>query len=309
MRTAFEAVAPMSVSRSGARRSGSVPALRSLILIVAMGCGWLVSGAETPPSGAARDAVWQVFAIRYATLPGFPVRALVARADSTRTLDIAMMFWLLQGPERRRVLVDAGFYRQKFIDAWKPADFVRPSEALRRFGVSPDSITDVIVSHVHWDHLDGADLFPNARIWIQREEYERHVREDGTRADRAIDSLDAAMLAGLRKAGRVELVEGDGVAIMPGVTAYTGGRHTFASQYVGVRAARGTIVIASDNAYLYENLDRRLPIAQTLDAGSNLAAQDRMGRIASARRLIVPGHDPAVFRRFREVGPGVVRVE
>ena len=288
-------------------RLGPAPALRSVVLTVALSCGWLLAGPES--SGAARDPVWQVFAVRYATLPGFPVRALVAGADSTRKLDIAMTFWLIRGPESRRVLVDAGFYRQKFVISWKPADFVRPSEALRRIEVPPESVTDVIVSHVHWDHLDGADLFPNARVWIQREEYEHHVRENGARADGAIDSLDALMLAGLRKAGRVTLVEGDGQEIMPGITAYTGGRHTFASQYVGVRTAGGTVVIASDNAYLYENLERHLPIAQTLDARANLAAQDRMGRIASARRLIVPGHDPAVFRRFRGVGTGVVRVE
>jgi glyoxylase-like metal-dependent hydrolase (beta-lactamase superfamily II) len=267
----------------------------------------LLAGAVA--ASAPREPAWQVHAIRYATIPAFPVRALVAGADSTRRLDIAMMFWLLQGPQGRRVLVDAGFYRQKFLDAWKPADFVRPSEALRRFGVAPDSVSDVIVTHVHWDHLDGADLFPNARIWIQREEYEYYVGVQGTPAHAAIDSLDAAMLAGLERAGRVRLVEGDGQEILPGITAYTGGKHTFASQYVGVRTAKGTAVIASDNAYLYENLERRLPIAQTLDSTSNLAAQDRMKRLASAPRLVVPGHDPAVFQRFKRVGPGVARIE
>jgi glyoxylase-like metal-dependent hydrolase (beta-lactamase superfamily II) len=265
--------------------------------------------ASSGAPGAAQAPAWRVHAIRYATIPAFPVRALVAGADSTRTLDIAMMFWLLEGPERRRVLVDAGFYRQKFLDSWKPADFARPSEALARFGVPPDSVTDVIVTHVHWDHLDGADLFPNARVWIQREEYEHYVGADGVPADAAIDSLDAAMLAGLMKAGRVKLVEGDGEEIMPGITAYTGGRHTFASQYVGVRLAKGTAVIASDNVYLYENLERHAPIAQTLDPAANLAAQDRMRRVASAERLIVPGHDAQVFRRFRGAGPGVARIE
>jgi glyoxylase-like metal-dependent hydrolase (beta-lactamase superfamily II) len=220
-----------------------------------------------------------------------------------------MMFWLLEGPGGRRVLVDAGFYRQKFIDSWKPADFLRPSDALRRMGVPPDSVTDVIVTHVHWDHLDGADLFPNARIWIQREEYEYYVGAGGAPAHAAIDSLDAAMLAGLMKAGRVKLVEGDGREILPGINAYTGGKHTFASQYVSVRLAKGTAVIASDNLYLYENLERRAAIAQTLDAASNLAAQDRMKNLASAPRLIVPGHDPAVFQRFRSSGPGVARIE
>jgi glyoxylase-like metal-dependent hydrolase (beta-lactamase superfamily II) len=114
------------------------------------------------------------------------------------------------------------------------------------------------------------------------------------------------MFARLRDAGRVKLVEGDGQEILPGITVYTGGKHTYASQYVGVRTAKGTVVVASDNAYLYENLERRRPIAQTLDSTSNLAAQDRMKRMA---KVIVPGHDPAVFQRFRTVAPGVVRVQ
>jgi len=262
--------------------------------------GWLAASA------APRAPSWQVYAIRYAAVPAFPVRYLVTGADTTRTVDIAIMVWLLQGTNGSHVLVDAGFYRQKFIDDWKPANFVTPAEAVRRFGIAPDSISDIIVSHVHWDHMDGIDLFPRARIWIQREEYEYYVGPGGAPLHEAIDTLDAAMFARLRDAGRVKLVEGDGQEILPGITVYTGGKHTYASQYVGVRTAKGTVVVASDNAYLYENLERRRPIAQTLDSTSNLAAQDRMKRMA---KVIVPGHDPAVFQRFRTVAPGVVRVQ
>ena len=262
-----------------------------------------------PASGApARAPAWKVFAVRYATVPKFPVHELVAGADTTRTQDIAMMFWVLEGPDRRRVLVDAGFYRQKFLDDWKPADYRRPSEALRELGIAADSVTDVIISHIHWDHLDGADLFPNARIWIQREEYTHYVGDDGAALDAAIDSVDAAMLAQLNRAGRVQLVNGDAREILPGIIAYTGGKHTFASQYVGVQTAKGTVVVASDNCYLYENLDKHRAIAQTLDAKSNLAAQDRMRRLASKPQWIVPGHDPAVFNRFPNVGVGVVAI-
>ena len=277
------------------------------LLLALLGALWVALAPQSPE--ARSEPAWQVYAIRYATIPGFPVHELVAGADTLRTLDIAMMFWLLQGPDRRCVLVDAGFYRQKFLDSWKPAEYRRPSEALQGFGVPADSVTDVIISHVHWDHLDGADLFPNARIWIQREEYEYYVGTDGAPLHAAIDTVDAAMLAQLNRAGRVQLVEGDGREILPGLTVYTGGKHTFASQYVGVRTSKGTAVLASDNCYLYENLTRHRPIAQTLDSTSNLAAQDRMRRIASAQRLIVPGHDPAVFTRFRSVGPGVVAIQ
>jgi len=261
-----------------------------------------------PQPAAAPHAVWQVYAIRYATVHAFPVHELVAGADTTRTTDIAMMYWLLDGPAHRRVLVDAGFYRSHFIDSWKPADYRRPSDALATFGVPADSVTDVIISHVHWDHLDGADLFPNARIWIQREEYEHYVGREGEPLDAAIDTVDAAMLAGMNRAGRVTLVDGDGQSILPGITVYTGGKHTFASQYVGVRTSKRMVVVASDNCYLFENLVRHRPIAQTLDSTSNLAAQERMRRIASAERWIVPGHDPAVFTRFPTVAPGVVAI-
>ena len=267
-----------------------------------------VAGCRAPRAAeGVEEAGYEVSAVRYGTLADFPVRGLVAGADSGRRMDIALMVWVLRNPART-VLVDAGFYRDKFIRQWRPRDFVRPSEALARAGVRPDEVTDVVLSHVHWDHMDGVDLFPRARVWIQRAEYEYYVSADGKPLHSGIDSEDAALLANLRGAGRVQLVDGDAKEIFPGVTVYTGGRHTWASQYVGVRTPEGTAVIASDNAYLYENLERRRPIAQTFDSVANLAAQARMLGLASAPRLVVPGHDPAVFERFPTPGGGVARI-
>lgn len=269
----------------------------------------LLAALSARAPAAPRSDTWQVYALRYATLTGFPVHDLVAGADTTRTIDLAMMFWLLEGPGGRHVLVDAGFYRPKFVDPWNPAGYTRPADVVQRFGIAPDSITDVIISHVHWDHLDGADLFPRARIWIQRQEYEYYVGPGGLPLHSAIDTVDAAMLFQLHKLGRVTLVDGDAREILPGVTAYTGGKHTFASQFMGVRTAKGVVIVASDNMYLFENLEKHAAIAQTLDAKSNLAAQDRMKRLAASPRLIVPGHDPAVFTRYTRADPGVVRIE
>jgi hypothetical protein len=61
--------------------------------------------------------------------------------------------------------------------------------------------------------------------------------------------------------------------------------------------------------YLYENLDAHKPIAQTLDAVSNLRAQDRMRSLASELRFMIPGHDAAVFERFPHVSDRIVRIE
>ena len=78
---------------------------------------------------------------------------------------------------------------------------------------------------------------------------------------------------------------------------------------VGVSTKSGTVVLASDNAYLFENLEKHLAISQTLDAVSNLAAQTRMFTIASKPEFVIPGHDPTVFDKFPVVKPGVVRID
>jgi glyoxylase-like metal-dependent hydrolase (beta-lactamase superfamily II) len=257
---------------------------------------------------AQKQPEYEVYAIRYGTLPGFQVRGLIEGADTSRRLDIAMMVWLIKGPDGRNVLVDAGFYREPLMRRWKPAGYTRPDSAVARFGIKAEEITDIIVSHIHWDHFDGTDLFPRAKVWIQKDEIEHHVDSAGKVKNRTIDAADAAMLHAIRLAGRLQAVDGDGKEILPGVTVYTGGKHTFQSQYVSVRTAAGTVVLASDNAYLYENFDRKVPIAQTLDRASNLAAQARMLTIASSPRLIVPGHDPAVFERFTIIAPGVAHI-
>jgi glyoxylase-like metal-dependent hydrolase (beta-lactamase superfamily II) len=261
------------------------------------------------PQVSAPTPIYEVYAVRFASV-SFPVSSLVRGAERGRSIDIAFTVWVIKGGGRT-VLVDAGFYRDKFIQQWKPKDYVKPSEALSTgLGIKPEDVTDIIVSHSHWDHADGLDLFPRAKVWIQRQEYEYYVGENGTVAHTGgVDADDAVMLFALNAAGRVALVDGDAKEILPGITVYTGGKHTYASQFAGVATRVGVVVLASDNAYLYENLEKHLAIAQTLDAESNLAALTRMLQLAASPRFVVPGHDPAVFERFPLPGKGVARID
>jgi glyoxylase-like metal-dependent hydrolase (beta-lactamase superfamily II) len=265
--------------------------------------------AAALPAVAQSKPNYEVYAIRYATLPDFPVSELVAGAEPTRKLDIAMMIWLVRG-DSRNILVDSGFYHERFFKDWQVKDFTKPSETLKRVGLKPEDITDVIITHMHWDHADGMDLFPNARIWIQKDELQYYAGEAWQSKDThgGIDEEDVLTLVRLNTQGRVGLVNGDAQEIIPGVTCYTGGKHTYQSQYVGVQTAAGTVVLASDNMYLYENLERHAPIATTVDAASNLRAQDRMKQIATRPGFIIPGHDPAVFSKFPNPVPGVAKI-
>ena len=152
---------------------------------------------------------------------------------------------------------------------------------------------------MHWDHADGADLFPKAEVWIQKDEFNHYTHDakqpsaqDGNDELNEVSAMVKLNAQGPRSA-RGRRWHGE---IIPGVTVYTGGRHTFASQYVGVTTKAGRMVIASDNLYLYENLDKHVAIAQTLDAKSNLAG---------ARPHEAAGDEPAADRPWTR--PGGVR--
>ena len=265
----------------------------------------VLAALASPP----QSVTYEVYAVQFGSAP-YAVKNLVAGADGDRMVDIAFTVWVAKGGGRT-VLVDAGFYRDKFIQQWKPQHYVKPSAALTAgLGIRPEEVTDIIISHSHWDHLDGADLFPKATIHIQKDEYEYYIGPQGEVLHRGgVDADDAKMMAALKTEGRVRVIDGDAQDVAPGITVYTGGKHTFASQYAGVATRRGVVVLASDNAYLYENLEKHLAIAQTLDAASNLAAQSRMLQLAASPALVVPGHDPAVFVRFPAPGNGVARID
>jgi glyoxylase-like metal-dependent hydrolase (beta-lactamase superfamily II) len=263
----------------------------------------------TTTAALSAQTKYEIYGIRYATLKDFAVSGLVAGADKDRKIDAAMYIWLIKGGGKN-ILFDCGFYHDKFVQRWHPADFVKPSEALANAGLKPEDITDVIISHIHWDHADGFDLFPKAKIWIQKEELEYYSGEawQGKRGAGA-DADDIVGLVKWNTQGKVGLVHGDAQEILPGIICYTGGKHTWQSQYISVKTAGGTVVLASDNVYLYENIEKHVPIAATLDAESNLKAQDRMKQLASDPKWVIPGHDPAVMKNFPAAGTRGVRIQ
>jgi len=255
---------------------------------------------------------YDVYAVRFATIANFPVSSLVAGADRARRADIAMTIWVLKGVDGRIAIVDSGFHRDRWFQQFTVKDFVTPSDALAPLGIQAADVTDIFLTHMHWDHAGGIDLFPSARVWIQKDEYEYYTGEawQSRSTHGGIDADDVAAIVKRNIDGKVSFVRGDDETSISGVTFGIGGKHTWQSQFVTART-RGdrTVVLASDNMYLYENLDTHTAVAQTLDAASNLRTQDRMRSIAGTPALIIPGHDPAVFNRFQRVSDRIVKIE
>jgi glyoxylase-like metal-dependent hydrolase (beta-lactamase superfamily II) len=255
-----------------------------------------VSRAQTP--------AYSIQAIRIADSPGDSVAEMVIGAPKDEKIDTMYAVWLIRG-NGHNILFDSGFHRPRWFKLWTIKDYLRPDEAVKLAGVQPEEITDIVVSHAHWDHMGGIDLFPKATIWIQKEEF-RYYTGDAWQPHGqhgGIDPDDAQQLVKLNTEGRLRLVNGDNVEIFPGIRAYTGGRHTYASQYLLVEG-NPRFVLASDNVYLYRNLTKHAASATFSDAdhSANIAAQKRMIELAGSIDRVVPGHDALQFKKFKTEG-------
>ena len=244
----------------------------------------------------------EVYALQYGRST-FKKSNLVAGAPEDR-VPFGWWAWLVR-VSGHRVLVDTGFADPEVARRWRVEDFSPVPAVLEGFGVAPKSISDVVITHAHWDHVGHLAPYGGATIWLQDEELawarSRVGPERPERGGVRLRDLEALDSAG----DRLRTVSGDAEPI-PGLVLHEGGHHTPHSQWVEVRCPERTVVLASDNAYLYENLETPVAIGSTSDAAANLAALRRMRATASSPRLVVPGPDPQVAARFEEVAPGVV---
>jgi glyoxylase-like metal-dependent hydrolase (beta-lactamase superfamily II) len=252
----------------------------------------------------AQTPAYSIQAIRIADSPGDSVGEMVIGAPKDEKIDTMYAVWLIRGGGHN-ILFDSGFHRERWFKLWTIKDFLRPDEAVNLAGVKPEEITDIIVSHAHWDHMGGIDLFPKATVWIQKEEFGYYTGDAWQKGGQhgGIDPDDIQELVKINTEGRLRLVNGDDVEILPGIHAYTGGRHTFASQYILVEGSP-RFVLASDNACLYRGLIEGKASATFSEADypASIAAQKRMIQLAGSIDRVVPGHDALQFKRFKSEG-------
>lgn len=263
---------------------------------------------------SAQKVNYKVYAVRFAQ-SGYPFVAgdWAAGASKQQKLNIVFSVWLIKGANGRNILVDAGFERD-INDAkeFKLTQYTRPDSALQKLGIHADQITDVIISHPHWDHIDGITLFPKAHFWIQRDDYNYFV---GQAWQKPLDTggfnkRDVRKLVELNMAGRLTLVNGDNKQILPGINVFTGSKHTFGSQYVLINTGVNKVIVASDNVWIYANLQQLLPAAPggTLDPKGYVNAMKRMKTMVTDPKFIIPGHDGEVYKHFPVVGYGAVEI-
>lgn len=247
---------------------------------------------------ANRNDTWEIYALKYAE------RNSRTRNDSFLLDDnhnipheMDYYLWLLKSPART-ILVDTGYDSKEGIARGRPVE-TEPSELLKRFGVAPDSIDTVIVTHLHYDHAGSLPAFSAATFHLQEHEmiYATGPCMCHDILKKPFTGEHIVEMVRRLYAGRVVFHNGSG-QVAPGIEVHLIGGHSRGLQCVRVKTRRGYVVLASDASHYYENFLQAKPFPIVVDLENMLSGFDRLIELADSRDHIIPGHDPLVRRYY-----------
>jgi glyoxylase-like metal-dependent hydrolase (beta-lactamase superfamily II) len=198
---------------------------------------------------------WDIYVLEYARSKAQPWVDLISGMYEDGVVDLPFSFVLARRGDRN-VLIDTGFmqddhsFSQKFgIPYW-----ISPLRLLGELGLAPSAITDIFVTHAHFDHMGSIGEFPNAQIYIQKSEllswYEAIALPKRFAHLTAIidpDNLRSALDASIEH--RVTLVDGDKDNVLPGIHARLGSGHTIGQQFIVIETEGGRRTISGDCVY------------------------------------------------------------
>jgi len=251
----------------------------------------------------AMTAPYEVYAIRYARHEGrTAAQNFVGGDPHDGPAPLDYFVWLARG-EAGTFVIDTGF--DAAAAAERGRRLLAPvGDGLRALGVEPAAVADVIVTHMHYDHAGNHQLFPAARYHLQDAEMAFCTGRPMTHAAlrHAYSPPDVMEMVAKVFGGRVDIHAGD-AELAPGLSLHLIGGHTAGLQAVRVWTRRGWLVLASDAAHLYANIDEGRPFPIVHDVAAMLEGHRTLKALASADELVIPGHDPQVLARFPAARP------
>ncbi len=240
---------------------------------------------------------YELYAVRYGERDGTRGGNLVFGDPHDAPMPMDYFVWAIRN-EQRTIVVDIGFGRDDGVARGRT--WLRcPTDGLSAIGIDATQVEDVIVTHLHYDHVGNLEKFPRARFHLQDEEMRyatgRAITHKAIRHSFTVDNV-VDMVRMLYK-DRVVFHDGDD-DIAPGIRVHHIGGHTQGLQAVSVNTARGTVVLASDASHYYENMEQGAPFIVVNNMLDMLEGHRRLYRLASSRDHVIPGHDPLVMRRY-----------
>lgn len=241
--------------------------------------------------------VYEAYAIRYATREARRPEHFVGGDPHDVPMAMDYFVWLVRNAERLYV-IDTGFTRE-MAEKRKRIFLRKPAEALAMLGVKADEVKDVILTHLHYDHVGTFQDFPAAQFHLQDKEMAyatgRHMRHRQFNYSYEVEEVIG--MVRLVYKDRVTFYDGD-FDLAPGLSLHHIGGHTAGMMSVRVHTQRGWVMLASDAAHYYEHIDSGRVFTTTFHLGDTLDGYARLRRLADSDQHIVPGHDPLVMARY-----------
>ncbi len=214
-----------------------------LLIILLTGCGM-----STPEI--------KIFAVKYGESL-FPEKYMYRNSSSGKD---SQFTWLCYYVEygRRKILIDTGFINPSYIKMFHIRNYTRPADILRQNGIQPESITDIIITHGHFDHAGGITDFPSARIIISSTELEEikkgrygsEIREDFLKRGVITEFSDSFKLDGIFTIKKI-------------------GGHSPGSSVVYFESGKNRYCFTGDEVYSEKSLVEKIPNGSTTDIENN----------------------------------------
>lgn len=208
--------------------------------------------------------------------------------------------FLIEHPKGRAIF-DTGLHRELQRDSGRLGSLAKVftvrfqageelAAQLTARGIDPARVDYVINSHLHFDHVGGNADVPNAKLVVQRREWEAAANPDQIRRN-AYNREDFDLGHQLQLIdGEHDLFGDSGVVCLP-----TYG-HTAGHQSLRVRTDKGEYVLTADSCYMRKVLEEMAlpPFAFSYDSMREVI--ERYRRMERAGVRLIFGHDPAQWK-------------
>lgn len=240
---------------------------------------------------------YELYAIKYAHHERSASQNFLGGDPHDGPMPMDYFVWLVRGAGVELV-VDTGF--NDATAARRQRQLLRPVDrALALMDVDAGKVRDVVITHLHYDHVGSFDAFPQARFHLQDLEMQyatgRNMRHEALR--HAFEVEDVVGMVRRVYAGRVRFHAGD-AELVPGISLHLIGGHTMGLQVVRVATRRGWVVLASDASHYYANMVEGRPFPIVYNVGDMMDGWDKLRALADSPGHIIPGHDPEVLARY-----------